>query len=245
MSPQTIEALNQLNTLFYSQNAVSFGATRQRPWDGWQDLLEYMPQKPFRLLDIGCGNGRFEVFLRAKHIQLSLYMGIDSSTSLLEDARKQVEGEYERVFKRVDIVASKNWLEMPGSFDVAVLLAVVHHIPSKQLRQNAINRAAELLKPGGILIVSLWHYDTDARFSHKIIPWDYAPQISQSELEAGDYLLSWNNEQSKMRYVHVFNKTEVDDLVRASGLELLKSFNADGKNQQLNQYFVLVNSRVQ
>ncbi len=238
MSPQTIEALNQLNTLFYSQNAVSFGATRQLPWAGWQELIEYMPQKPFDLLDIGCGNGRFEAFLRARQTKLSFYMGIDSSTELLEDARKQVETEYQRVFKQVDIVESKNWLEMPKSFDVVVMLAVLHHLPSKQLRQDTLNRAAGLLKPGGILIMSLWHYDTDARFKHKIIPWE-ALQIPQSELEPGDYLLSWNNEQSKKRYVHVFNKMEIEDLVQSSGLDLIKSFNADGKNQQLNQYLVL------
>lgn len=75
--------LNKLNRRFYQENAVSFSATRQFPWQGWQRCLNqadfllrkrsYAKREPamvptiqagsWRMLDLACGNLRFEDFL--------------------------------------------------------------------------------------------------------------------------------------------------------------------------------------
>ncbi len=70
--------LSRITTRFYAENAESFSATRSRPWDGWAELANFLrtrgwgencacpPAANFRLrsvLDIACGNMRFERFL--------------------------------------------------------------------------------------------------------------------------------------------------------------------------------------
>ena len=51
----------------YRANAESFSQTRQSPWQGWVRLLEVMglaaEQKPLRVLDLACGNLRFERYM--------------------------------------------------------------------------------------------------------------------------------------------------------------------------------------
>lgn len=89
-SPQVIRKLNDLTSDFYAREAASFSATRQAPWHGWEKAWELITahdavQGPFpshaarvpddsagdsgaplTILDLGCGNLRFERFL-AEH----------------------------------------------------------------------------------------------------------------------------------------------------------------------------------
>lgn len=86
-SPQVIRKLNGLTSDFYAREATSFSATRQAPWHGWEKAWELITapdaaQGPFpshaarvpdddtgdsgaplTILDLGCGNLRFERFL--------------------------------------------------------------------------------------------------------------------------------------------------------------------------------------
>lgn len=86
-SPQVIRKLNDLTSDFYAREATSFSATRQAPWHGWERVWKLITahdavQNPFpshaarvpdddtgdsgaplTILDLGCGNLRFERFL--------------------------------------------------------------------------------------------------------------------------------------------------------------------------------------
>ena len=86
-SPQVIRKLNGLTSDFYAREAASFSATRQAPWHGWEKAWELItapdavqdpvPSRAARIpddyasnskdslavLDLGCGNLRFERFL--------------------------------------------------------------------------------------------------------------------------------------------------------------------------------------
>lgn len=86
-SPQVIRKLNDLTSDFYTREAASFSATRQAPWHGWERVWKLITahdavQNPFpshaarvpdddtgdsgaplTILDLGCGNLRFERFL--------------------------------------------------------------------------------------------------------------------------------------------------------------------------------------
>ncbi|RDC47403.1 hypothetical protein CQJ32_04155 [Adlercreutzia equolifaciens subsp. celatus] len=89
-SPQVIRKLNDLTSDFYAREAASFSATRQAPWHGWERVWKLITahdavQDPFpshaarvpddgagdsgaplTILDLGCGNLRFERFLAAR-----------------------------------------------------------------------------------------------------------------------------------------------------------------------------------
>lgn len=69
-SNDVIRQLNALTSEFYAREAASFSATRQAPWHGWEGAWEAIAEndpafasRPLSVLDLGCGNLRFERFL--------------------------------------------------------------------------------------------------------------------------------------------------------------------------------------
>lgn len=94
MKKTTIQTLIELTSEFYAHEAQSFSDSRERPWDGWHEAMEYlrahtMPpfetrtsaefatstnthadndtsaSQPFCCIDVACGNLRFLHFLCA------------------------------------------------------------------------------------------------------------------------------------------------------------------------------------
>lgn len=84
--PETVRRLNALTSDFYAREAASFSATRLAPWHGWEKawgiIATHDPvlatlarvdgahegelpsvTEPLAVLDLGCGNLRFERFL--------------------------------------------------------------------------------------------------------------------------------------------------------------------------------------
>ena len=72
MDNKTAHTLVKLNNAFYTQVHDSFSQTRQAPWNGWKRLVEEIPssfwnRSSLNVLDLACGNGRFEQFLTSLH----------------------------------------------------------------------------------------------------------------------------------------------------------------------------------
>ena len=76
MNESFARALRQLNNRFYQEQAASFSNTRQAAWPGWERCLEHIAnhlalntsaehgtKRPLSILDVACGNLRFEEFL--------------------------------------------------------------------------------------------------------------------------------------------------------------------------------------
>lgn len=78
--------MNELTRAFYEQNASSFSETRGRAWPGWERVLDAidLPERP-RVLDVGCGNLRFERFVREVRPQ-ARFACVDSCAALAADA---------------------------------------------------------------------------------------------------------------------------------------------------------------
>lgn len=62
MDEVTVRRLNAINREFYRVTADEFDQTRSTSWPGWERILPYL-SAPLSVLDVGCGNGRFGVFL--------------------------------------------------------------------------------------------------------------------------------------------------------------------------------------
>ncbi len=69
IGPEIARSLNAINLEFYSRFGESFSATRNNIWPGWERCVSSMRSlgDGLSLLDIGCGNLRFERFLERKH----------------------------------------------------------------------------------------------------------------------------------------------------------------------------------
>jgi SAM-dependent methyltransferase len=229
--------LNELNHLFYGTVAESFCNTRQNAWEGWQALLPYIKKQEARpalgVLDLGCGNGRFGLFL-AEHFGTRLhYVGLDFAPDLLTYAAESLgrAGVPAHLYQG-DLVAAP-WPPWTADFDLVCLFGVLHHIPSFERRAALIRQACAYARGGGLVALTFWAFYEQARFRQRIVPWD-APHVPAAyqglALEVGDYLLDWRGgEKPALRYCHYVSPQEQADLL--DGLTVLAAYEADTANR--------------
>ena len=144
--PATIQArLLELNRQFYATVAGEFDLTRHGLPTGKIDLAGRLAahahargKEVLRVLDVGCGNGRFARAL-AQVEQGADYLGIDADARLLAAAAQQTTSlpQVDVRLIQVDIAQPdwRNWLDSGEPFDAVVCLAVLHHFPGLALRQ--------------------------------------------------------------------------------------------------------------
>jgi len=136
----------------YDQMAASFSKTREEPWSEFSFLKDYFKAND-QVLDFGCGNARFYSFL--KEIPVAYY-GVDLSSQMLEEAKKRLPSN---LASHLSLIESQ--LKLPfekESFEGVLALAVFHHIPSLNLRQQALQEISRVLKKNGYLILSVWDF---------------------------------------------------------------------------------------
>ena len=207
---------------------------------GWIESLA--PLDGRRVLDVGCGNGRWARALAAWGL-VCTYTGVDGDAKLLALATDNTRelATVEGVFRQADFT-------MPGwsavlngptdSFDLIVCLAALHHAPGYRLRLQVVQALAALLAPSGVLIFSHWQFLQSERFVRKQIAWQTIG-LTSAEVEPGDALLPWQQGGYAVRYVHQIDEAEMAALTQAAGLSLRTTFYADGKEGNLNLYAVL------
>ncbi|KIV85878.1 hypothetical protein PV11_01530 [Exophiala sideris] len=117
-------------------------------------LVQYIdPQSTDRILDVGCGDGKFTSnFIR--HVA-SAY-GIDASSSFIESARTNY-GSRTAVFKVVDCRYLENDAEvMNGKWDKVVSNAALQYIlRDPTTRINTLKACFDSLRPGGQFIFEM------------------------------------------------------------------------------------------
>lgn len=181
-----------------------------------------------KILDIGCGNGVLYEFLAPKSID---YVGLDLSRELLKIARKRakeaallissrakppargrVEGSGLSKFKFI-LGETTSLPFKDNTFDWVFALAVYHHLPSAAWRLKALKEAWRTLKPGGRIAITVWNLlSSDFRERYKITK------------EATDVFIPWKATGPKavLRYIHIFKKQELHDLLKQAGFKKIK-----------------------
>lgn len=244
MDDKTIKQLLEINANFYESYAKEFSVTRQAPWQGWFKLLALLPKKKIRILDLGCGNGRFYKFLKSEYCGEIEYFGVDSSKGLIDEAKSNfAEANFE-----VGDFLEKNGRWFGGSldsggthlgdfgvaagFDVVAAFGVMHHIPSEKLRIQFISDMVEQLSDGGLLVLTFWTkqpQEVNCKVDTGVV------------LEESDFIVRWGREERKFRYLHTFDQKELEQVKRSAlklGLELISEFSSDGKSGDSNVYLV-------
>ena len=208
---QTKDVLNKVKK-DYGLIAEEFAATRQKPWPEFAEFLKYLQTKSYKLqataanagqasyklLDIGCGNGRLYDFLKNEPI---IYTGIDNNKSLLTLAKKQHKKAKFKYASATKLPFSEK------SFDTVWCIAVLHHLPTKTLRLKACGEMKRVLKKNGKLMITVWNL------------WQkkYRKFIDK---KTHDALIPWNNKVN--RYYHSFTAAELKLLLKTSGLTFVK-----------------------
>lgn len=253
MDEKTVRALGAINRDFYHASAVAFDQTRRDAWPGWQPLAgwieERLPSGALKVLDVGCGNGRFAAFLADALPDRSAdldYCGLDASRPLLDSLRMRRLPIATTEALLCDLIQTPVESLLAGrAFSLIAAFGLLHHIPGEQTRATLLRSLAQRLEPGGMFVLAFWRFEDFERFRIRrktFEEWNRAaPQaIDLSQLEPGDSLLRWGEGSDTVRYCHHVDDAEADRLLDATGLERVTSYEADGREGSLNRYFVLV-----
>jgi 2-polyprenyl-3-methyl-5-hydroxy-6-metoxy-1,4-benzoquinol methylase len=109
-------------------------------------LVKLLPQKG-SVLEVGCGSGEFLAFLKERAWE---GMGIEANEEYVRYAAEKYG---------IKIIPSLfEEAELPNeSFDVILMLHIIEHLANPRF---ALEKAARLLKPGGILVLETPRFDT-------------------------------------------------------------------------------------
>jgi SAM-dependent methyltransferase len=237
MDSATAARLIELNKDFYTRFGDSFSATRHRIQPGVRRILDMFKGNE-SILDLGCGNGELAREL-AQRGHRGPYLGVDFSRPMLREAESQPDGFPARFVEvnLTELSASSNPLFLSGNWSLITAFAVLHHIPSCQLRLNTLRTIHRLLEPDGKFIHSNWQFLNSEKLKARIQPWE-AVATSRSDVDAGDYLLDWRDGGKGLRYVHHFDEMELRELADVSGFHIRNMFYSDGDGGRLGLYQV-------
>jgi SAM-dependent methyltransferase len=235
MNAEAAARLIAINRDFYTRFGDSFSATRHRIQPGVRHVLEKL-RGDESILDLGCGNGELGREL-AKRGHRGTYRGVDFSLPLLREAEAQPEGFSAR-FLELDLTrlsAFSNQLSEPGGWSLISAFAVLHHIPSEEIRLDILRTVHDLLARDGKFTMSNWQFLKSEKLKARIKPWEVA-SIQGSAVDAGDYLLDWRSGGEGLRYVHYFSESELSGLAHEAGFTIQDSFYSDGETGNLGLY---------
>lgn len=194
----------------YETIAEDFSRTRGKFWEELLFVRDLIP-KGARLLDIGCGNGRF---LGAPLDETIDYTGVDFSEGLIEVARERYGARAKTSF----VVGDALTLPFPDhSFDTAVSFAVLHHIPSRAYRVRFLREAARVTKPGGMIIITAW--DVWHSKPRAIISAIGKKFLGMTRFDFGDAFIGFGKEKNA-RFVHALTRHEIRSLAREAKLTI-------------------------
>lgn len=258
MNLATARELSRLTGEFYARTSASFAQTRTAPWPGWQRVVDEMGMPgnsdgftvPFRVLDLACGNLRFERFLAAEASEGRMpspieVHALDSCDAMLDEAPiADVTVTYSHFDITEALFAGDVLQDTLDSrvADLAVCFGFMHHLCLPAHRQRVLEALVECVVPGGMIAVSFWQLSRSKRLLGKAraVTEQAVAQHNLQGLEAGDYLLGWQDRTDVLRYCHDFSEQEIDGLAQAiASAEEVARYSADGATGNLNRYLIM------
>ena len=256
MTPQVAQRLNRLNQDFYQSQAASFSETRHSEWPGWEQLAHAAAlvdaaavRRPYRVLDLACGNLRFGRFLQGiLSTGASVdYYAVDSCPDFLGSWRPDGWGFH---YQDLDLVTALLSGEFDASLnapacDLVVAMGFLHHIPTSAVRERFLRCMLDRTAPGGICCASFWRFTSEPKMAAKARQTTAQGLadlgMDPADLDPEDYLLSWQDVPHVYRYCHGFCDAEVDRLAAtlSNQADVVARFCADGRTGALNGYLVL------
>lgn len=193
----------------YDRVSEEFSASRKRPWKEFLVLADCVSEGD-KVLDVGCGDGRFYEAIRDRHVD---YTGLDFSGGLLDVARKRYPKLSFLERNVVDFRADER-------FDVIVSVAALHHLPSPATRLKALENLHSALRDDGTFAFTVWD----------LWQWRYVPRFLRATLRMvvsrggeswKDLWLPFGKSKAE-RYYHAFTGPELRRLLRATGFRMVR-----------------------
>ena len=205
------------------------------------------------LVDLACGNLRFEAFLAAEAPGLfARALAVDDCAPLVAEGPRAAGVtcaalDAVAALARGTLASDLAALQSEPA-DLAVCFGFAHHVPGADHRANLVRALVSTVRPGGAVALSFWRFLDDPRRAasyrraHERNCAALAaaqPAFDAAQLEGGDCLLGWRDTQA-VRYCHSFSDAELDALAACDERAALAArFDADGRTGRMNAYLVL------
>lgn len=164
-----------------------------------------------KVLDLGCGNGRFYPLFEKRKID---YYGIDFSSKMIEIAKEKYPLGKFWVRNGFDLSFENNF------FDKVYSIAVLHHVPSEELRIRFLKEAKRVLKNKGFLILTVWDL-----------------KEKKKNIKEKDVLLSWYG--AKDCYFYSFELKELEELITKLGLKIIEKGEIMVGQRPYNNFYII------
>jgi len=252
MNKQTQKELLNIVKKNYQEIASHFSETREKHlWPALLDLTKNVPNKS-KVLDVGCGNGRLVKAFLEKEVS---YLGVDNSEEFIKQAKLKYVSESisednktklkikgsDIDFKLADILDLGSVKSF--DFDYVFSIAVLQHIPGKDLQIQSLRQLKNKVKKNGKIILSVWNMWSSEwqmrgkSFRKQIFKFYFLSLIGKNKMDFGDIVFDWKNpkgERVSRRYYHAFSRRELKKIVKKAGLKIEKIY-----KDKYNYYLVL------
>jgi ubiquinone/menaquinone biosynthesis C-methylase UbiE len=202
---------NQITKNTYNSISENWDSKRQYIWKPVKEFLESFENKgKLKLLDLGCGTGRFLELAKELNYENKNLIGCDYSTSQLEIVKskgfKTIQGELTNLpFEN-------------KSFDIIICIAAHHHLLDKEEQLKSLNEMKRVLKSNGKILLSNWFPEKEF----------VEEQIKKNKFEFLDtnmqkVKVTYTNENKKLdRYYYLFKEKELIDLCKEADFKTEK-----------------------
>ena len=210
---------------FYNSEAKKYAETRKKFWHEEKAILDaitplFENNDKVRVLEFGCGSGRFATLLNQNFPGKFDYVWIDLSDELLSYASKENPN---LTFFQWDITKLVKNFEQE-SFDLIVWTSSFQHIPTNKERSFLMKNFYRLLDYDGMLLMtnrslSGWFIKKHWKIVMKA---KILSRFKMNKWSSRDLLVPWTDENWKVyeRFYHFFSLKELENLTTFSWLTL-------------------------
>jgi len=186
----------------YNPFAADFDRTRKAIWPCVANFLDTTLQQktPLSIIDIGAGNGKYVRYLQSHPSTSNYIVACDISLPLLEIIKDKLSPSTPTTPSHTDLFQS-NGLYLPirsNTFDAAISIAVLHHLPTPNARVAFIKEALRVITPNANLFMTVWALEQKIKSTW--IPLNHP----------GDYNIPWNHTHT--RFYHLFSRSEIQTI---------------------------------
>ncbi len=196
-----------------------------------------------RVLDLACGNLRFEWFLADRlGVDRVRCFAVDNCDPLVDQAacvdrpdraesadrpvwsgRGQTPGVLPSIsFQNLDVIDAlatgslRDTLAVPdASCDLGVAFGFMHHVPRETWRADLLRALVAKTRPGGHVVVSFWRFLNSEKLAKKAhaTTAQARAELNLPALPPNDFLLGWQDTSGLYRYCHHFDEAEIERLL--------------------------------
>lgn len=217
-------------TRFYDTEAEKYYHTRNKhraDADIFLDELQNCNKKIIKILEFGCGSGRFLTHLTELKGMNIHYIGVDLSKELLKFAKKQVSGKHMPKYISAELVHDDivHYIQTlkQESFDFVVGIASFQHLPTIKERFFLIKNIYRILKYDGKLMMSNRSFSRRFLKKFKIDILRSLRRFVRSfgKHQRNDLMIPRKNgKTTAWRFYHIFTLSELQKLLSLSGFTL-------------------------